>query len=229
MLATLVSFATCQLFPIGNPELANIVVGGTEMAIAGGEGANVSVKDMIVGIVPSDIITPFQESNMPQIIFLAVIMGLATTTISDKWPELKRGLAAMNCVCSKMTAGLAAVIPFVVFCSMTNTMLLIEVQNLLDVAVWLPVVCFGNLLMIGVYLLMLMTAGLNPVSFLKKYQAALVSAFTLCSSMAALPASMKSCDELGVSNKIYSFSLPLGATLIIARKERLLDMEKYNA
>jgi Na+/H+-dicarboxylate symporter len=41
----------------------------------------------------------------------------------------------------------------------------------------------------------------------------MVSAFTFASSNAALPASIKQVDEMGVSKKVYSFSLPLGATI----------------
>ena len=43
--------------------------------------------------------------------------------------------------------------------------------------------------------------------------AAMVTAFTLSSSNAALPTSVKQCDEMGVSKNVYSFSLPLGATI----------------
>ncbi len=43
---------------------------------------------------------------------------------------------------------------------------------------------------------------------------AMLSAFTFASSNAALPASMETCDKrLGVAKKVYSFSLPLGATI----------------
>ena len=54
---------------------------------------------------------------------------------------------------------------------------------------------------------------ITPINFIKKYYPAMVSAFIFVSSNAALPTSIKQCDKMGISPKIYSFSLPLGATI----------------
>ncbi len=53
----------------------------------------------------------------------------------------------------------------------------------------------------------------NTYKFYKKYYPAMVSAFIFASSNAVLPSSIKQCDKMGISPKIYSFSLPLGATI----------------
>ena len=68
--------------------------------------------------------------------------------------------------------------------------------------------------MIVVYMiLLLLFARLNPLKFISKYYPAMISAFTLSSSNAALPSSIRQCKKLGISEKVYSFSLPLGATI----------------
>lgn len=54
---------------------------------------------------------------------------------------------------------------------------------------------------------------ITPINFIKKYYPAMVSAFIFASSNAAIPTSIKQCDKMGISPKIYSFSLPLGATI----------------
>ena len=41
----------------------------------------------------------------------------------------------------------------------------------------------------------------------------MLASFSLASSNAAMPFNMKSCQRLGISSKIYSFSIPLGATV----------------
>ena len=49
---------------------------------------------------------------------------------------------------------------------------------------------------------------------MKKMSTAILTAFSTCSSGAALPISMKDSQEkCGISNKIASFTLPLGATI----------------
>ena len=54
----------------------------------------------------------------------------------------------------------------------------------------------------------------NPWRHMKKMSTAILTAFSTCSSGAALPISMKDSQEkCGISNKIAGFTLPLGATI----------------
>lgn len=97
---------------------------------------------------------------------------------------------------------------------MAKMMIAMNISDLVNVFVWVPVIYFGDILMILIYLLLLLAmAGLNPVKFLGKYYPAMVSAFTFGSSNAALPSSIKQCDEMGISPRAYSFTLPMGATI----------------
>jgi Na+/H+-dicarboxylate symporter len=97
---------------------------------------------------------------------------------------------------------------------MAKMMISMKLGDLVSVILWVPVIYFGVALMILVYVLILMiVGGLNPFIFLRKFYPASITAFTLASSNAALPTSMKQIDEVGVSPKVYSFSLPLGATV----------------
>ena len=210
-----VGLLTYQIFPIGNTSLASAVSGeAAAETLAKSESATVSIKDTLVGIVPSDIITPFQKSDMLQIIFMAMVLGLAAASLSKKYPMGREILAVFNALASKITAVMVAFIPLVVFCSMAKMMISMNLSDLVNVILWVPVIYFGDVLMIIVYLLLLLVlAGLNPLTFLMKYYPAMVSAFTFSSSNAALPSSIKQCDEMGVSPKVYSFSLPLGATI----------------
>src|SRR5699024_6983924 len=57
-------------------------------------------------------------------------------------------------------------------------------------------------------------ANINPLTFFKGIGPAAVVAFSTASSAATLPVTLKNTQEnLGVSNKISSFVLPLGATV----------------
>lgn len=215
VIAIFVGYFTYQLFPIGNTDLAMAVSEETaESTLQKAESVTISIKDTLVGIIPSDIITPFQKSDMLQLIFLAVIFGVAAASLAGKMPEFKRMLGIFNAVFSKITSVIVKLIPIVVFCSMAKMMIAMDFGTLLNVFVWTPVVYFGDILMIGVYIILLAAfAGLAPHKFLKKYFPAMVSAFTCASSNAALPTSIERCDKMGISPKIYSFSLPLGATI----------------
>ncbi len=215
MIAICVGYFTYQLFPIGNTDLAVAVSEETaEATLQKAEGVTISIKDTIVGIVPSDIITPFQKSDMLQLIFMAVVLGIAAASLAGKVPEVKKMLGILNDVFSKITSVMVKLIPLIVFCSMAKMMIAMNFETLLNVFVWAPVIYLGDILMIGVYVILLaLFAGLAPNKFLKKYYPAMTSAFTCASSNAALPTSIECCDKMGISPKIYSFSLPLGATI----------------
>ena len=210
-----IGMLTYRIFPIGNTSLAAAVSSETASeTVAKSENATVSIKDTIVGIVPGDIITPFQKSDMLQIIFMAMILGLAAASLAKKYPLGRDLLLLFNAIVSKITAVLVTFIPLIVFCSMAKMMISMNLADLANVILWVPVIFFGDVLMIVMYLLLLLVfAGLNPLTFLMKYYPAMVTAFTFSSSNAALPSSIKQCDEMGISPRVYSFSLPLGATI----------------
>ena len=214
-LAISVGYILSVIFPIGNPELAQAVDAEAAAAtIETGESATISIRDTLVGIVPTDIITPFQNSDMLQVIFLAICLGLAAAALSKPVPMAREFTAAMNKVFSKITAVIVSFMPVMVFCSMAKMMAAMKVSSFVNVITCIPAVYLGDVLMICVYLLLLLSiARLNPFRFISKYYPAMISAFTLSSSNAALPSSINQCKKLGISEKVYSFSLPLGATI----------------
>ncbi len=214
VIAICVGYGTYQMLSIGNPSLAGAVTDAAASTIAKGANANISIRDTIVGMIPSNIITPFQKSDMLQLIFLAVVLGLAASSLAKKVPQLRDALVVLNSAFSKITTVLVSFIPLVVFCSMAKMMIALDFSKLLHVIIWVPVIYIGDVLMIFMYLILLMVLGwLNPVKFISKYYPAMISAFSFASSNAALPSSIKQAEKMGVSKNIYSFSLPLGATI----------------
>jgi len=62
--------------------------------------------------------------------------------------------------------------------------------------------------------MILVLARLNPIPFIQKYAPTMLQVFSMASSNASLPLNMEACQKkLGVSSKVYSLSLPLGATM----------------
>ncbi len=214
-IAVFVGYFAWNLFPIGNPSLLdNIYADEAAETVKKAESTTVSILDTIVDIVPNNIIAPFQNSDMLELIFMAVILGLAVSSLSDKYPIVRDILVALDKVCSKITTIIVSFIPLTVFCSMAKTMISMNIKEFSNVVAWVPLIYFGDIMMMCVYMLLLLfLARLNPFRFVAKYHPAMLSAFTFASSNAALPSSIEKVDELGVSSTVYSFSLPLGATV----------------
>lgn len=203
-----------HVFPIGNPAL-QAAVDASSAASVTGQAAAVSIRDTIVGIVPKDIVSPFMNANMLQIIFIAAMIGIAAGTISGKLKVLKAFLSDGYLLFSRITTMIIGVMPLAVFCSMSKMVLGMNMKTLLSVFTWIPVCYIGCILMIAFYgLMILVFARLNPLKFFGKYYPVMLTAYTFASSNASLPSSMECCgNSLGVSRRLYAFSLPLGATI----------------
>lgn len=215
LIAILLGIAVYHLIPIGDPALQAAVTDAAAATVEKGANVNASIRDTIVGIIPTDIITPFLKADMLQIIFIAAMLGLAAGALSDKLTVFREGLSDCYAVFSRITAMIIRFMPLAIFCSMAKMILSMELKNLLSVFVWVPAIYLADLLMLAVYgLLILVLARLNPLTFYRKYYPAMLTAFTFAASNPSLPTSMATCDRaLGISKRIYSFSLPLGATI----------------
>ena len=73
----------------------------------------------------------------------------------------------------------------------------------------------GIIVMLVIYCLLILLIGhLTPVPFIKKYSPTMLQVFGLASSNAAIIVNMDACEhKLGIPKKIYSLSIPLGATV----------------
>ena len=203
------------LFPVGAPALKAAVTDAAAATVEKGQNFNASLIDTLVGIIPTNIIDPFQKSDMLQIIFMSVLAGIAISALSKKISVLKTILTELYTVFSKITTMIVSVMPIVIFCSMAKMVIGIDTQTLLSVFSWIPVTYAAGIVMLGFYALILLTVGgLDPIKFFKKFNPAMITAFTFASSNPVIPTSMEICDKkLGISKSLYSFSIPLGATV----------------
>lgn len=214
-LAILIGTGVYGVFKIGDPALAGAVTDSASSAIANGAAVSSSVKDMVIGIIPSDIITPFLKMDMFQVIFIAFLLGFATKKIGQYSEPFRMALNTGNAVFSQATAIIIGFMPVSVFCSMAKMVISLDVKNLVKVLTWPAVIYFADILMICVYGLILLVVGrLNPLTFFRKFSPAMISAFTMASSSATIPVSIEMCGtRLGIAKKVYSFAIPLGATI----------------
>ena len=175
---------------------------------------NVSIKDMVINIVPSDFVQPFVESNMLQLIFLALICGIAAGMIGRYSDLVKSIFEAMNDLFLKITTLVIHFMPIAVFCSICSMMLNMGVSAVVSVFGIFGTFLFGLACMMLIYsLLMLIIGRIDPRPFLKKYPSTMLQVFSMASSNASIPLNMEASAGLGIAQKIYSLSIPLGATV----------------
>lgn len=211
IIATLLGTGMFYLFQPG--VFGSLVFESTETVIET-QTINTSFKDIIVNIVPDNFIKPFLESNMLQLIFLAVLCGIAVGMIGKYSRILNDLFTACNELFLKITSLIIKFLPLAVFCGILSMILKTGTDSLISILGIAGVFIVSIVLMMFVCcVLILLFTRLNPVHFIKKYAPTMMQVFSISSSNASLPLNFEACKKLGISQKVYSLSLPLGATI----------------
>ncbi|MEU6984603.1 dicarboxylate/amino acid:cation symporter [Streptomyces sp. NPDC046324] len=170
--------------------------------------------DFLTGIIPSDIITPFTELNVLQIVFMAAVAGIAALKLGDRAKPI---LTLSESVLELLQKALWWVIRL----APIGTVGLIGFaiadygwELIGKYATFTADVYIGcALVLFGVYPLLLATvAKVNPIQFFKGAWPAIQLAFVSRSSVGTMPVTQKVTERLGVPKEYASFAVPFGAT-----------------
>ena len=182
-----------------------------------------SFGQTLIKIVPTNIIKSMAEGNMLSIIFFAIMFGFFTTRIGEK-PRvvIMDVLNAILDVIMKITLFVIRFTPLGVFsiiAKVISQQLLIgnRVSEIVgSMGIYFLTVLAGLLVhaFITLPLIVRIIGKANPVRHFRNMSSVLLTAFSTSSSNATLPLTLETVEtEDGVSNKIASFTLPLGATV----------------
>lgn len=179
------------------------------------EQVDISILQIIIDVVPKNIVTAFEEANMLQVIFIAVLCGLAVGAIGERGKVLRDIFTACNDLFLRITRMIITFVPLVTFCAITALISTSGAQVLQMMTGLAGTVILGLVFLVILYsLLILLVAHENPFAFLRKFGPNTLLTFALSSSNAAMPSNLDCCQKkLGISSKIASFSIPLGATI----------------
>lgn len=182
---------------------------------AAGEGVSISLLSMFVGLAPKNLIDPIINGDMLQVIFVAVVFGICITKLGDKVKILNDFIAAMNHFCLRMITMIVAFIPFIAFLSMASLVIHVGLDSVVVLGTLVLGQLGGSLMMVGVYACLIFFLGrITPIPFLRKISSFIPVPLSTSSSNATMPFSLKFCsNKMGISPKLSSFSIPVGATV----------------
>lgn len=184
-----------------------------------------SPLQFFVDIVPVNVIDAASEnSNMLQVVFIAIILGIGIINIPiQKGEVLINFFDALNDVIIKIVDLIMKTAPYGVFALMATVIVdlagddLTQALVLLRALGWYCIaVLIGLLLhvMIVYFGLFKLFSKMKLISFLKAIRPAILLGFSTSSSAATLPVTMESVEKnLGVDEEVSSFVLPVGATI----------------
>jgi len=188
-----------------------------EVAAQVGDKGVGDVAEIFVRMIPTNIVKAAADGQMLGLIFFAILFGYFMTHLSHDFAEpLFKFWNGIFHVMMRMTEFIMKFAPIGVFglvgaviaeagLKATGPLALFAVAVLLALALH----AFGTLL-----LLLRFVGRVKPLKTLVGASQAMLTAFSTASSSATLPITMESVEEnIGVSNKVSSFVLPLGATV----------------
>ena len=179
----------------------------------------------MVDIVPQNFISAATDnSNMLQVIFFAILFGMAMIMLpNEKTVYVKGFFDGVNDVILQIVDMIMTMAPYGVFALLASLMVDFsdgDIRNVIELfsalGLYSLAVIIGLLTMILVVypIILKMFTKMNYFDFFKGILPAQMLAFSTSSSAATLPVTMERCeDHLGVSEEISSFVLPLGATI----------------
>lgn len=194
-------------------------VGLDMSSIETGEAAvaeKVTVADTILNIIPENPIGALADGTMLQIILFALLIGVLLAKMGERTELIANIFNQCNELMMEMTNIVMSLAPLGVFCMIAKTFANLGFDAFVPLLKYMGSVLLGLLLQcLGVYMILLVIfTRLNPVQFIRKFFPVMAFAFSTSTSNATIPMNIDILEEkIGVSRKISSFTIPLGATI----------------
>ena len=175
-----------------------------------------SLTDTILNIIPDNPINSLASGTMLQVIVFALIVGVILAKMGERAETVANFFSQFNDIMMEMTNMVMMAAPIGVYCLISRTFSNIGFSRFIPMAKYMLCV-LGALAIhcLGSYsALMAIFTRLNPYKFIRKYFPVMSFAFSTATSNATIPLAIETLDEkIGVSKKISSFTIPLGATI----------------
>ena len=179
------------------------------------ETEKTSLMDTLVNIFPSNFLAPIYESNMLQVIVMALILGFAVNLIGEKSEKVTQAIEVLNEIFMKAMEMILKLSPIGVFCLLCPVVASsgAAIIGSLAMVIGAAYLAFITHALVVYSIAVRMAGGLSPVSFFKGMMPAILFAFSSASSVGTLPINLECTEKLGAPREVSSFVLPLGATI----------------
>ncbi|GGS25120.1 MULTISPECIES: dicarboxylate/amino acid:cation symporter [Actinokineospora] len=166
------------------------------------------------GLVPSNIFAAFSEGEVLQVVFVAVLVGMATFALGDRAAPFVSVNRAVFDIIQKLLGWIIRLAPIGVLGLIGNAFATYGNEFVKPLLSLIAVIYIGcAVILFVVYPILLKFVGrVSPLAFYGKAWTALQFAFVSRSSGATLPLSRQTAVNLGVEPGYAGFAVPLGTT-----------------
>lgn len=197
--------------------LVGALIFGVVSGSAGGgdTGALGQTMQLVLDIIPDNLIEPFTTDNQLQVIALAIFLGSVLLMNAGRLPKLCSGLNQLSELVNKMMLVFCKLLPLIVYLGILS---IIRSGKLMEAArSYKAVLVFLVTALLVVSFVTLRTCLSVKRPFRQLFRAQLPSMMinlSTSSQLAAMPESTKCCkDRFGIDDRLVDFGLPLGIVL----------------
>lgn len=168
---------------------------------------------MLVNIIPTNIVDAMSRGDMLQIIFFSCVFAIAAAGIGKEGRQIIELSKDLAHIMFKVTHYVMYVSPIGIFGAIAYTVGTFGLGMLLPL-IKLVLTLYGGLIIFLILMLLIASAvtKTNLFKLIPVLKEPLVLAFSTAASEAALPIAMEKLKKVGIPNHIVSFVLPLGYT-----------------
>jgi Na+/H+-dicarboxylate symporter len=201
--------------------LVNIFRPGAGAPGIGGEvpdavRTQVTIGSILLNMIPANPVKAMAEMQILPLIVFSLLFGAVLTTLGSKGKPLIDLFDSLNDAMMKLTDWVIKLAPYGVFALLANVVVETGPGIFANLGKYMATVLLGLALhaFVTLPLLLKFLGRANPRRYFEKVAPALTTAFSTASSSATLPLTLDCVEtKAGVSPRVSSFVLPLGATI----------------
>jgi proton glutamate symport protein len=210
---TLALFVGLAVVNVLKPGVGVAISGADASAAATAATKSIDMMQMIVNIVPTNIVDAMGRGDMLQIVFFSTFFGIAAAAMGPSGEPVIKLAHSVAEVMFKFTYYVMKLAPIGVFALIAFTVGKFGLGMLLPLAklifsLYLALILFILLVFLGASLVV----KVNFFHLLRALKEPILIAFSTASSEAALPLAMEKLEKFGVPKHIVTFVLPTGYT-----------------
>ncbi|MCP3981705.1 MAG: dicarboxylate/amino acid:cation symporter [bacterium] len=176
-----------------------------------------SVWQVINDMIPSNVFASLADFKLIQVLFFAILFGIFTLAVEETVRKPVAGFfAAVFEIMMKMTMFVISLAPVGIGALVASLVALTGPELFRGLIGYAGTVFFALLFHITITLpaLFWLVTRRNPYAVMRAMSTALLTGFSTASSSGTLPVTLERVEHnVGVSNRVSSFVLPIGATV----------------
>lgn len=189
---------------------------GDRAASITGSHAALSVREMLLGIVPRNPVQAAASGNLIGLMFFSLMVGIAAAVLrTDATRTFVGTVQGLYEISLKLIDWVIQLAPYAVAALLFNLTAKLGYDVLLQLSRFVGVVllALGLQMFVVLPLLVRFVGGMSPMRFFRASETAMLTALSTSSSSATLPTTLRAAEEnLGVPRQVGRFVCTLGAT-----------------